>query len=63
MTAALASREQYGKPACTTCQGFGFWAIGLPIPMGPIDAADGYPTRACPECGANANPVKVEAIK
>jgi len=26
--------------------------------MGPIDAKDGYPTKPCPECGANANPLK-----
>ena len=42
--------------ACATCWGFGLWAMGDASPMGPIDAADGMPTRACPECGANPNP-------
>lgn len=60
MTVALSQLEQNGTQGCQSCQGYGIWAIGLPVPMGPIDAADGYPTQACPECGANANPVKVE---
>ena len=49
-----------GKKAelCTTCYGFGLWAVGDPVPMGPIDAMDGLPTIPCPECGANANPVE-----
>jgi len=37
---------------CKTCYGFGFWAIGSPSPMGPMDASDGMPTKKCPECGA-----------
>jgi len=37
---------------CKTCYGFGFWAIGAPNPMGPMDASDGMPTKKCPECGA-----------
>jgi hypothetical protein len=37
---------------CKTCFGFGIWAIGDPSPVGPIDAADGVPTKACPECGS-----------
>jgi hypothetical protein len=43
---------------CTRCYGFGLWAVGDPVPMGPIDAMDGLPTIPCPECGANANPVE-----
>ena len=42
---------------CTRCYGYGLWAVGDPVPMGPIDALDGLPTIPCPECGANANPV------
>ena len=44
---------------CKTCYGFGLWVWGAPSPMGPMDAQDGTPTKACPECGANANPMKV----
>ena len=40
---------------CKTCYGYGLWAIGEPIPMGPIDAGDGMPTKKCPECGASYN--------
>jgi len=40
------------------CYGFGLWAIGDACPMGPMDAKDGMPTIACPECGSNANPVR-----
>jgi len=43
---------------CKTCYGFGIWAIGMPAPMGPMDCADGMPTKPCPECGRNPNPVK-----
>jgi len=46
------------KGKCTTCRGFGLWAIGCPTPMGPMDCGDGMPTKKCPECGANPNPVK-----
>ena len=42
---------------CKTCYGYGIWAIGDPVPMGPMDAEDGCPTKKCPECGANANPL------
>lgn len=42
---------------CQTCYGYGLWAVGDPVPMGPIDAMDGLPTISCPECGANAKPV------
>lgn len=41
---------------CNTCYGYGLWAIGEKSPMGPMDASDGVPTIACPECGANVNP-------
>ena len=44
------------KP-CDTCYGYGLWGMGESSPMGPIDAADGYPTYPCPEFGANANPL------
>jgi hypothetical protein len=46
------------KNKCGTCSGYGLWAIGDAAPMGPMDASDGLPTKACPECGANANPSK-----
>ena len=36
---------------CKTCVGYGLWLLGDPIPMGRIDASDGYPTKKCPECG------------
>ncbi len=41
---------------CQHCYGYGLWAIGAPSPMGPIDASDGYPTKPCKSCGADANP-------
>jgi hypothetical protein len=46
---------------CQTCLGYGLWGIGEPSPMGPIDASGGLPTIPCPECGANANPIKDKA--
>jgi hypothetical protein len=42
---------------CKTCYGYGMWSIGLDAPMGPTDAKDGMPTKMCPECGANHNPL------
>ena len=42
---------------CATCYGHGLWPDGT-APMGPMDASDGMPTIACPECGANRNPVE-----
>jgi hypothetical protein len=30
--------------------------MGAASPMGSMDARDGIPTQACPECGANPNP-------
>ena len=53
-------RGKMTKKVCVTCVGFGVWAWGDPSPMGPIDARDGTPTKPCPECGANANPIKEE---
>lgn len=59
-------KKKTGKPvACQTCYGHGMWAFGIPAPMGPMDAGiingapsgDGMPTRPCPECGADANPL------
>ena len=41
---------------CGMCYGHGLWAMGDHAPMGDLDALEGYPTIACPECGANANP-------
>ena len=38
-------------PKCGTCWGHGLWPDRT-APMGPIDASDGMPTVACPECGA-----------
>lgn len=44
---------------CKFCFGYGLWGIGDPCPIGPSDAASRlFPTVACPECGANSNPVK-----
>ena len=33
------------------------WALGEETPMGPIDASDGIPTKRCPKCNANCNPI------
>jgi rubredoxin len=41
---------------CKTCiWGYGLHSLGQHTPMGPLDAFDGMPTIACPECGANYN--------
>lgn len=37
--------------SCGTCWGYGIWAIGDPVPMGPSDAKGGMPRKECPECG------------
>ena len=42
---------------CNTCWGYGLWPDGT-APMGSMDASDGMPTKACPECGKNPNPIK-----
>lgn len=47
--------EQQPK-RCTTCRGYGLWAMGDAVPMYRMDAEDGMPTIPCPECGANRNP-------
>ena len=36
---------------CNTCWGYGLWAIGDEVPMGPIDYEDGEANKKCPECG------------
>ena len=59
-------KSQYGVDSrykCTTCWGYGLWAIGDACPMGGMDAKDGMPTQECPECGANPNPVPSEDSK
>jgi hypothetical protein len=45
----LKLREQ---SECDMCQGYGFWATGDEVPMGPMDAEDGCPSKKCPKCGA-----------
>jgi hypothetical protein len=40
---------------CKTCKGYGLWGIGMPTPIGEMDAMEGFPTKPCPECGANFN--------
>ena len=50
-------KKKETKKACKTCYGLGLWAMGDPSPMGPMDGKDGMPTIACPECGANKNPI------
>ena len=42
---------------CKTCYGYGMWAVGLEAPMGPSDSKL-MPTKPCPECKANANPIR-----
>ena len=46
------------KKKCGTCWGNGLWPDGT-APMGPMDASDGMPTIACPECGANPNRIPI----
>ena len=54
----MTKKTEAKSPKCTLCYGYGMWAIGSPSPMGPMDVRDGFPTYQCPQCGANANPVK-----
>ena len=54
----MKTKKRTAAKECSTCYGYGLWYSGSPSPMGPIDASDGMPTKACPECGANKNPVK-----
>ena len=49
--------KQPKKPECKTCWGYGLHADGT-APMGPMDAGDGMPTSACPECKKNPNPMR-----
>jgi hypothetical protein len=37
--------------------------MGDSSPMGIMDAHGGMPTIACPECGANRNPIKASSEK
>lgn len=46
--------------SCKICKGFGLWAMGDALPMGAIDAMEGYYTVPCPSCGANVNPIPKE---
>jgi hypothetical protein len=39
------------KAKCNICYGYGLWTVGDPSPMGPMDYADGCPSKKCPECG------------
>jgi len=48
--------ERREATACTACLGYGLRAWGDASPIGHMEARDGCPTLACPECGANANP-------
>ena len=54
-------RKMSEEGSCQTCYGYGMWAIGLEAPMGPMDGGapggGGMPTKPCPECGANLNPI------
>ncbi len=43
---------------CTTCFGYGMWHFGSHVPMGPMDAGEGFPTNPCPECGKSHNDYK-----
>jgi hypothetical protein len=58
MTGVGVNKDAGPKPkACKTCWGYGLHMDGT-APMGPIDAGDGMPTSACPECKRNPNPVR-----
>ncbi len=46
--------------SCSICWGHGLWRDDSNAPMGPMDSADGMPTKACPECGKNPNPLKIK---
>jgi hypothetical protein len=52
-------KTEFVNLECKTCYGYGMWP-DMTAPMGPMDASDGMPTRSCPECGKNPNPI-VEA--
>lgn len=55
-----AKANKNNENICSTCYGFGMWPDGT-APMGPIDAGDGMPTIACPNCGANKNPKRTKS--
>jgi len=54
----IGERTVAKKKECSTCMGFGMWPDGT-APMGTLDAEDGMPTIACPECGADKNPLNI----
>jgi len=39
------------KSGCDSCYGYGIWAVGPRVPMGPLDYKDGCPNKPCPKCG------------
>ena len=41
---------------CDICWGYGLWAVGDQVPMGPIDYMDGLPNKKCPKCGSGGVP-------
>jgi hypothetical protein len=43
-------KEKKEENKCSTCWGYGLWAIGYPSPMGEMDSHS-MPSRKCPECG------------
>ena len=43
------------KIICKNCYGYGLWILGDKVPMGAMDAYDGFPTSRCPECGMSFN--------
>jgi hypothetical protein len=40
------------KKACEMCIGYGWWAFGNLVPIGPIDYTDFGKSIKCPWCGA-----------
>lgn len=51
------SKDKRERKECGTCQGYGMWGFGRYASMGKHDSTT-YPTIPCPECGADANPIK-----
>ncbi len=41
---------------CDVCWGYGLWAVGDAVPMGPIDFMDRLPNKKCPKCGSGGVP-------
>lgn len=56
-------KKKTKKQKCKTCYGYGLWNDDSNQPMGPIDASDGFTTKACPECGKNANGKEIQEVK